>query len=115
VSFRLVIEALEGDAVRVAAEGDLSGTAAYRFDGRLREVEATRPPCMVLDLSALSFIDSAGLARVLAAHRRAQREGRRLLVQAGTTAVRRLIALTALDQQLELVGDGPGALAALQA
>jgi anti-anti-sigma factor len=107
-----VIEALEDDAVRVALDGELSGPSAYTLDDQLRKVEATGPRCLVLDLSGLTFIDSAGLARVLGAHRRAQRDGRRLLVIEGDSAIRRLLSLTALDRHLNLVPDARAALAA---
>jgi anti-anti-sigma factor len=110
-SCHLVIEPLGPDAVRVVAEGDLSGACAYTLDAELLRVEETRPRCLVLDLSKVTFIDSAGLARVLGAHRRAQRERRRFVVVEGTSAVRRLIALTALDQRLELVADAGAAIA----
>jgi anti-sigma B factor antagonist len=110
-SCHLVIESLGPDTVRVQAEGDLSGPSAYTLDAELMRVEAMRPARLVLDLSRVTFIDSAGLARVLGAHRRAQREGRRFVVVEGTAAVRRLIALTALDQRLELARDTAAALA----
>lgn len=102
---RVVIEGLGAGAVRVAVQGELSGPSAYTVDTQLRRVEATEPQCVVLDLSDLGFIDSFGLAQVLAAHRRALRAGRRLLVVEGSAAVRRLIALTALNRQLDLVPD----------
>jgi anti-anti-sigma factor len=110
---QMVIEPLEHDAVRVVVEGELAGPSAYTLDAALRKVEAQRPHCLVLDLSALGFIDSAGLARLLAAHRRAQRERRRLIVVEGTGAVRRLIAMTALNQQLEVFSDADAATAAV--
>jgi anti-sigma B factor antagonist len=110
-SCHLVIEPLGPDAVRVVAEGDLSGPSAYTFDAELMRVEQKRPRCLVLDLSKVTFIDSAGLARVLGAHRRAKRDKRRFVVVEGTSAVRRLIALTALDQRLELAADAQAALA----
>jgi anti-sigma B factor antagonist len=111
----MVIEPLDRDAVRVVVEGELAGPSAYTLDSELRKVEATRPRWLVLDLSALGFIDSAGLARLLAAHRRAGREGRRLMVVQGDGPVRRLIALTALDHQLEVFGDARAAVAAVRA
>jgi anti-sigma B factor antagonist len=83
---QVVIEPMDEDGVRVAVEGELAGSSAYTLDSELRRVEATRPARLLLDLSALAFIDSAGLARLLAAHRRAQREGRRLIVVQGTGA-----------------------------
>jgi anti-anti-sigma factor len=107
----MVIEAMDADGVRVSVEGELAGSSAYTLDSELRRVEATHPARLLLDLSALAFIDSAGLARLLAAHRRAQREGRRLIVVQGTGAVRRLLALTALDHQLDVFVDAGSAAA----
>jgi anti-sigma B factor antagonist len=114
---QMVIEPLdlESDGVRVVVEGELAGPSAYTLDSELRKVEATRPRWLVLDLSALGFIDSAGLARLLAAHRRAKRDHRRLVVIEGRGPVRRLIAMTALDQQLHVVADAGAATAALRA
>ena len=111
----MLIEPLEDDAVRVVVKGELAGPSAYTLDTELRKVEETHPRWLVIDLSALSFIDSAGLARLLAAHRRAKRDRRRLAVVEGTGAVRRLIALTALDQQLELFTEPAAAVAAVYA
>ena len=81
--FGLTIEPLAGDAVRVALRGELDLEHAYTFDEELRQVEGRRPSCLVLDLRGLSFLDSCGLARLLAARRRARREKRRLLLVRG--------------------------------
>ena len=112
---QMVIEPLDDDGVRVVVKGELAGPSAYTLDAELRKVEEARPHWLLLDLSALAFIDSAGLARLLAAHRRAKREGRRLIVVEGTGAVRRLIALTALNQQLEVFADATSAVAVVNA
>ena len=64
----------------------------------------------LLDLSAISFIDSAGLGRVLAVQRRAGRDGRRLVVVRGCRAIERLFALSALDLRLEMVSEPRAAL-----
>ena len=81
--FGLTIEPLAGDAVRVALRGELDLEHAYTFDEELKRVEGERPSCVVLDLRGLSFLDSCGLARLLAARRRARREKRRLLLVRG--------------------------------
>jgi anti-sigma B factor antagonist len=105
--FGLTIEPLEGGAVRVALRGELDLEHAYTFDEEMRRVEAARPSCLVLDLRGLSFLDSSGLARLLAANRRARREHRRLLLVRGTKAVQRLLAITAAGQHFETVSDVP--------
>ena len=105
--FGLTIEPLAGDAVRVSLRGELDLEHAYTFDEELRRVEGARPSCLVLDLRGLSFLDSCGLARLLAARRRARREQRRLLLVRGGTAVQRLLAITAVGEHFETVGEVP--------
>ena len=78
----------------------------------MRRVEAARPSCLVLDLRGLSFLDSSGLARLLAANRRAHRERRRLLLVRGTKAVQRLLAMTAVGHHFETVSDVPAEMQA---
>ena len=109
----ITIDRLEPDVVLVSLEGGLEFSAAYTFDEEMRRLEAQRPRTIVLDLRKLSFLDSAGLGRVLALQRRARRDGRRLLVVRGSRAVQRLFAITALDAQLEMVSEPPAAALAL--
>jgi anti-anti-sigma factor len=108
--FGLTIEPLAGGAVRIALRGELDLEHAYTFDEELRRVEGERPPCVVLDLRGLSFLDSSGLARLLAANRRARRDRRRLLLIRGGTAVQRLMAITAVGQHFETVSELPDEL-----
>jgi anti-anti-sigma factor len=110
--FGLTIEPLAGGAVCVALRGELDLEHAYTFDEELRRVERARPHCLVLDLRALSFLDSCGLARLLAARRRARRERRRLLLIRGSTPVQRLMALTAVGEHFEMVSEVPDDLRA---
>ena len=108
--FGLTIEPLAGGAVRVALRGELDLEHAYTFDEEMRRVEGERPPCVVLDLKGLSFLDSSGLARLLAANRRARRERRRLLLVRGSVPVQRLMAITAVGQHFETVSEVPAEL-----
>lgn len=105
--FALTVEPLVGNAVRVVLRGELDLEHAYTFDEEMRRVERARPSCLVLDLRGLSFLDSSGLARLLAANRRARRERRRLLLVRGSKAVQRLFTLTAVGHHFETVGDVP--------
>jgi anti-sigma B factor antagonist len=109
--FKLTIEPLAGGAVRLALRGELDLEHAYTFDEELRRIEARRPPCVVLDLRALTFLDSSGLARLLAARHRARREGRRLVLVRGSAAVQRLMAITAVRDHFETVSELPADLA----
>jgi anti-anti-sigma factor len=100
--FEMTVEPF-AEGVRVALCGELDLGCAYTFDTRLREVEERRPPLIVVDVRGLNFIDSAGLARILAVHRRGQRCGRRVVLTRGSRAVQRLLAFAAVDHILEIV------------
>jgi anti-anti-sigma factor len=110
--FGLTIEPLADGAVRVALRGELDLEHAYTFDEELRRVEGLKPPCIVLDLRALMFLDSSGLARLLAARRRARLASRRLLLVRGSKAVQRLMAITAVGDHFETVSELPEELRA---
>ena len=106
---RITRELLPSGAVRVALRGELDLTYAYTFDEELRDVEDGRPHCIVLDLRELAFLDSCGLARLLAARRRARREKRRLLLLR-SGAVARLLAITAVGEHFETASEVPDEL-----
>ena len=91
----------------VALRGELDLEHAYTFDEEMRRVERERPHCLVLDLRGLSFLDSCGLARLLAARRRARRERRRLMLVRGSKPVQRLMAITAVGEHFEQVSEVP--------
>jgi anti-anti-sigma factor len=106
----LTIEQLEGDAIRIGMRGELDLEHAYTFDEELRAAEAREPATVVLDLRELTFCDSSGLARLLAARTRARRAGHRLVLVRGPAAIQRLLALTAVGENFEMVNDIPAAL-----
>ena len=56
----LKIESRDG-VVLMAFSGELDLAEAARVEQRLLEIEAARPPLVVLDLRGLTFIDSSGL------------------------------------------------------
>jgi anti-sigma B factor antagonist len=91
--------------VCVELSGELDYARAYAFDREMQAVEEVAAVAVAIDLRSVSFIDSAGVARIIAARRRADRAGRRFAVVRGSKAVDRVLALTALDQQFEIVSD----------
>ena len=58
-----------------------------------------------------AFLDSCGLARLLAARRRARRLGTPAALGTGPKAIQRLFALSAVDEAFEMVNEVPAALA----
>jgi anti-anti-sigma factor len=99
----LTIAQLKDDAVKIVLRGELDLEHAYSFDEELKRVEALEPECICLDLRELTFLDSCGLARLVAARRRALKAGRRLVLVRGPAAVQRVFQLTAVDEAFEIV------------
>ena len=99
----LTIEPLEDHAVKVTLRGELDLEHAYTFDEELKRVEALEMRCICLDLRELTFLDSCGLARLVAARRRAMKAGRRLVIVRGSAAVQRVFQLTAVDEAFEII------------
>jgi anti-anti-sigma factor len=110
--FGLIIDELGPGTVRIALHGELDLAHAYTFDEELRQVEADGPVCVVLDLRELTFLDSCGLSRLLAARRRARRAGHRLLLVRGPAAIQRVFAICAVDETFEMVSEPWEVLAA---
>ena len=101
----MTIEEYEQGTFRIALRGELDAARAYSFEEEMRRLEARHPKLLVLDLRRLMFMDSAGLGRLLALHRRSRKAGHRLVVVRGSRTVQRLFAITALDTQFEQVSD----------
>lgn len=68
---------------------------------------------VVLNLRGVEFLDSAGLGMLVALHRRAQEEDRRLVLAELPGPLSRLLRVTKLDQILEIFPDERTACAAL--
>ena len=107
----VTIEPLHETAVKIALRGELDLEHAYTFDEELKGVEALGPECICLDLRELTFLDSCGLARLVAARRRSMKAGRRLVLVRGTPAVQRVFQLTAIDEAFEIVNEPEAAFA----
>ena len=57
---------------------------------------------LVVDLSAVTVLDAAGLGMLVAAHRRANRAGRRLVLRSVPSSVGRVLAMTRLHRVLNV-------------
>jgi anti-sigma B factor antagonist len=88
----------------VAGELDLAGIPA--LEEALAGLEAARPEAIVLDLTALQFLDSSGLRCLVRANARARESGGRLaIVTTPGGRVAQTISLTGLDDHLEVHTD----------
>ena len=90
---------------RVVLAGELDIASAPDLERELAAAEVDAPATLVLDLRRVEFIDSTGIRTLVAADERARSQGRRLAMVRGQNAVARILAVTQLDQHLEIVDD----------
>ena len=91
-----------GVCVALTGELDLAGVPAAASELRRAQSEARD---VLLDLSALTFIDVSGLHMIVAADTRARHHHGRLMVRCGRSCVCRLFELTGIDRSLDLTDD----------
>jgi anti-anti-sigma factor len=94
----------DGDGTTVLqlyGEFDLASVAT--FEAGLAPAEAELGP-LVVDLSGLEFIDSTGLSQLLAAHTRAESDGRELAFLKGPQSVEKILRLSGLNEILKFEG-----------
>ena len=99
-SFRVTIEPLDG-ACLVRAGGELDRSTADRLSSALDAARADGVTTL-LDLSAVRFIDTAGLRVLLCSARAADAHGWAWFIVGASAAVRRLIDLSGTGSQLPL-------------
>jgi len=85
-----------GTVVRVTAAGEVDSTSAPVLREQIDAVLDSGAPEFVVDLVQVSFLDSAGLCVLAAAHRRAGERGIRMRVLASSRAVIRPLQITGL-------------------
>jgi anti-anti-sigma factor len=96
----------------IAPEGELDLHAARALAPQLAEAAGADFPVLVIDLSAVTFLDSTGLGGILQAHQRLQRQGRTVKVVAPHgSAAAVLIDLAGLRQKLNVCTTREQALA----
>ena len=98
----------------VAVTGEIDIATVTRLRERLFELAASGRT-LVVDLDQVSFIDSAGLAALVGAARRAAAHGASLQVVCARPRIRQLFRLMGLDSQVTLAHTLDGALESLAA
>jgi len=102
-----------GRLVEVSGEVDLHTAPQLRAALSLAIDQADASSAVLVDLSRVSFIDSTGLGELVAAHKALQAHDASLHLVAGHDRVRRLLALTGLDEVLSVHPDRAAALLAV--
>jgi len=99
----------DGPSTRLIATGEIDSSSAPTLRTRLDEVLDTSVTDLTVDLTGVTFLDSAGLCVLAAAHRRAVRSDVHLRVLASSRAVIRPMQITGLFDLLHVVASEPSA------
>ena len=110
MAFDVTHEEVRPGVTRMTLEGELDIASAYAFDRQLLGVEQDRPRLIVVDLRGLTMLDSAGLARLVSAQRRARKGGWKLVLVRGGRAIQRVLQMTQLTEHFDVARDLPAAL-----
>lgn len=104
---QLDIRVDEGDDQAVIyLDGELDPHTAPLLQEELDRLVAKGSTKIVLDMSALRFIDSSGLRVVISAHRRVRDAGGHLALRSPSDTARRLLEITGLTDHIDVV-DAP--------
>ncbi len=95
-----VDSAAEPGTVVLALRGELDPHTAPILDDHVGRALDAGASTVVLDLAALSFIDSSGLRSVIAAHKGLAERGGTLVLRAPGPTTQRLLDVTGLDDLL---------------
>jgi anti-anti-sigma factor len=68
--------------------------------GLQNDLRALKPPCLIVDLSAVPYMDSAGLGVIMNSFVSAQGGGRKLILTGVSDRVRALLEMTKVDSVL---------------
>jgi anti-sigma B factor antagonist len=97
---------LEGRSVCLALCGELTYATVPVFDEHVAHVFGPTRPCLVLDVRRLHFCDSIGLSALIAARRRADLAGGRLILRGVHGMLERVLHITGAGALFTVLGAG---------
>lgn len=100
----------EGKATVLATHGEVTAFSSPALRQRIRDVTASKPGLVILDLSATSYIDSSGVATLVEALQIANRYGGKLVLVGMRARVRGVFEIARLDTVFVLAGSVEEAL-----
>jgi anti-sigma B factor antagonist len=100
--FNLAVAVNDGSAT-VAITGEVDVFTAPQLRDRLYGVIADGVNHVVLDLEAMSFIDSTGLGVIVGTLKRLRQQGGDLVLRAPGRSTRKVLDITGLTQILEVI------------
>jgi anti-sigma B factor antagonist len=84
----------DGDTVTVAVHGDIDLSTAGQLEQEIFRHAADDAPAIIVDLSGVAFLDSAGINALLKGRRAADEHGRTFRVTRAQGRVRELLDMT---------------------
>ena len=99
-------------ATVVGVAGEVELHSARQLRAELLQACSGECPCVVVDLSAVSFIDSSGIGVIVGALKRARERGGSLVLVSPQPRVRRIFEITGLLGALPFYDAIDGAIAA---
>lgn len=90
----------EGAVHSIGLFGELDLATVDAAEAELTSAEASNAAAIVVDLSGLSFIGSAGVCMLFRATTRSRNDSERLTLLRGPAAVQRVLQLTGIEDQL---------------
>jgi anti-sigma B factor antagonist len=103
------------DVAIVTVSGELDFALCVKLAPELNAAVRSTARAVIIDLEAVSLVDSSGIALLLNAFRRLDHAGRQLAIACPMGSPRRAFELTALDRQLPMHETRQDALAAVGA
>jgi anti-sigma B factor antagonist len=110
-----VEEARIGDIPGVAVRGEVDISVVDVLDAALESAILKSVGAFVVDLTAVSFLDSSGLATIMRARALLDREDRRLAVVCPPGPARRIFELTGMQELVAIFSSRQEAVDALVA
>lgn len=90
----------DGDVHTIALAGEMDLANAAEVERELVRAESTNATQIVIDLSALTFLDSTGIRLLITAHARSTDDGTRLLLIRPPARVFRVLCIAGVDELL---------------
>jgi anti-sigma B factor antagonist len=86
----------DSHGVVLTLRGEIDLGSAPEFEQELREIQATQPGRILIDLRSLDFMDCTGISLLIRAQQSAEANGHLLALRRGPDQVHRLFELTGL-------------------
>ncbi|MDQ4047930.1 MAG: STAS domain-containing protein [Actinomycetota bacterium] len=99
----------EGTTLRLSVAGELDRASTGRVERALDDALEARTDHIVVDLSAVTFLDLAAIRTLLSANARTRDQGQDLTVVRPSGTASRIFTLTRVGEVLALSDPGPSA------